>query len=228
MLIGLSVDSSYDGPQVGAVEFRIMPNDPDRSRHALDALHGRFGNVSAHLPSYMSANAVESETAFDDLGRVDHFVSHVTLHTPYNAWRRIPQLGRQILFENHNQDWHPTDAGWCRADDFKPVVDAGFELCLDTGHVLYSCMSRGRIEEAEEEFEKFLQLPIAACHLHTVGPDPAGRMVDHMLDGYDIGPWVRRIEAKYPDVILIVETGHSQFSHADKLAALARWRGLAR
>lgn len=201
--------------------------NPSRNRRVLDSLHGKFGNISAHLPSYMAASRVAEEVAFDDYGGVDHFVAHVTKHSPYASWREIVQPGRKILFENHNQDWHQTDAGWCRAEEFKPVVDAGHQICLDTGHILYSCMERGRLEDAEQVFEEFLELPIAACHLHTLGRDSEGRMVDHMLSGFDIGPWVRRIEQKWPDVVFLVETGHPQFTAEDKLSALAGWRGRA-
>jgi hypothetical protein len=214
---GVSIFESYEGPIIDATEFCLHSGNLETRKAILDSLYGRFKSISAHLPSFLPSHQIAQEVAFDD-GRIDYFVAHVTKYTPFADWKNYLNSGKRILFENHNQDWHPTDAGWCRASDFAPIVDAGQEICLDLGHILYSCFSRGNIGEAEQVFQEFLQLPIGAVHVHTMDST-----TDHSLVGYDIGPWVRAIEKKWPKAILLVEVMDPKYSVEDKIQALSVW-----
>jgi hypothetical protein len=217
MMHGVSIYESYDGPPIDATEFCLYSGNINTRKTILDSLYGRFKSISAHLPSFLPSSQIAQEVAFDD-GRIDYFVAHVTKYTPFAEWKKYLEPGKRILFENHNQDWHPTDAGWCRASDFSPIVDAGHEICLDLGHILYSCYSRGNIGESEQIFQEFLQLPIASVHVHTMDST-----MDHSLTGYDIGPWVRAIETKWPKAILLVEVMDPKYSVEDKIQALSAW-----
>lgn len=46
---------------------------------------------------------------------------------------------------------------------------------------------------------------------------------DHLLTGFDIGPWLQRIVTQHPDVILMVEVMKPEYTNEMKLDALNRW-----
>jgi hypothetical protein len=226
MKLGVSVYETYEGPELDAVEF-CLHDDFSRRSSVLADLSSRFEVVSAHLPSFMHVRDVEKETAFND-GSLHHFVAHVTKRSTgdddwASSWKFVRPVNGNVLFENHNQDWHPTDAGLCWAEQFKPIADSGHSLCLDVGHVLYASMFRALsypqwIDEAEKAFDGFLELPISAVHVHTVDRFQG---MDHQLSGFDIGPWLKRIVSRNPGVILLCET--MDHPVADKVSALKRW-----
>lgn len=226
MKSGVSVFETYSGPTLDAVEFCLHPGNLETRSVIASQLKTQFNCVSAHLPSFLFIGDVEKETQID----VDYFVAHVTKKSTHDehwkdAWQAYAKSGKKIIYENHNQDRHPTDAGLCWPDEFKPIADAGHKLCLDTGHILYSSSCKVDsatqwAELAEQVFDGFLEFPIHAVHAHTVS---AFQGPDHQLSGFDIGPWLRRIIDKNPDVILLVET--SEFSVEAKIAALHGWLG---
>lgn len=226
--IGVSIDETYDGPKLDAVEFRLH-NNFERRLSILETLSIQFGIVSAHLPSFMPVRDVERETAFND-GRLHHFVAHVTKRateddTWMDSWKFVRPINGKVLFENHNQDWHPTDAGLCWPEQFKPIVDAGHSLCLDVGHILYSSMFKVSDDaqwraHAEKAFEGFLEFPIEAVHVHTVDRYHG---MDHQLEGFDVSPWLLRIAEKNPDVIFLCETAEPRYSVAYKIHILKQW-----
>ena len=226
MLSGLSIFETYDGPPLDATEFCLHPGNLHTRCDLLSSLYGRFKSISAHLPSFMPISDVMQETAFAD-ERLTHFVAHVTKRAASdwkNSWRKVAACGRKVLFENHNQDWHETDAGLCWPAEFKPIVDAGHELCLDTGHILYASSFHVKDDSqwrdvAERNFEEFLKLPIRQVHAHTM----EWNGTDHSLHGFNVGPWIKRIVSKHPDVVILVETGVPQYTVEDKLQALRTW-----
>lgn len=231
MRYGVSVNESYDGPAVDAIEFRLHDGNLETRGDIARELLKKAPGISAHLPSFLPSAEVGREVEFDrDGGLISYFVAHVTKRAAFgdswpDAWREYAACGRRILFENHNQDWHPTDAGLCRAEQFKPIVDAGHGLCLDLGHILYSTMFHTGSdpewrEASEREFEAFLPLPIEAVHVHTVNHFGG---VDHQLEGFDVGPWIRRIVEAHPHVILVVEVMDLKYSAEDRVRALASW-----
>lgn len=228
MASGMSVDQEYGGPPVGALEFRLWEGNLGTRAAVLEELLRKAPVVSAHLPSFLPAFETPREVEFDRDGRVHHFVAHVTRRAAPDwrgAWKEYAACGRRVLFENHNQDWHPTDAGLCWPDEFFELADAGHEICLDVGHILYASMSGSSSEQewrdrAEAAFEEFLLMPVAAAHLHTV--DRLGG-ADHRLEGFDIGPWVRRIAERHPEAVLLVEVMDPDVSPEQKLAALDGW-----
>lgn len=215
MKIGLSVDETYSGPRIDALEFQLGPDNlaGHRRREILTSLAGAFAvsdkirtPVSANLPTFMPAGEIIAETAFnrESMLHVSYFTAHVTRRTPYQHWDMF---------------------GWSLAADFKPVADRGYGICLDLGHILYSQMFKAKEdaqwrEQSEREFEAFLALPIKAAQVHTVDKFKG---VDHMLDGFDIGPWVRKLVEKFPDITLVVESDYPQFTVEDKIQALWRW-----
>jgi hypothetical protein len=226
MLRGLSTFEEYDGPVVDAIEFSGK-NRGRRLQVAAD-LKKKAKVLSVHLPVFQDVKDVPDELSFDQ-DDVDYFVAHVTkkcgLSNWEDAWKHYVGHGKKVLFENHNQAWHPTDAGIIHAYQFKSLVEAGHELCLDTGHILQSNVSLSRDESewrdlCEASFEAFVQLPIAAAHIHTI--DRYGGQ-DHALEGYDIGPWVKRLVEMHPDIVLIVEIMDPKRTHEEKLATLDMW-----
>ena len=227
MITGVTVDQVWSGPPVGAIEFKAS-GDRQQRKLTVSRLLQSAPCIGAHLPSYLPASLITEERRLtgDDEQLLDHFTVHVTRHTPFEDWRRYSEGSKcRVLYENHNQDWHPTDAGWCWPQEFAPLMDAGGEICLDIGHILYASRFHARSENewvdiASQAFDGFLDLSIAACHLHTMEHFQGD---DHQLDGFDILPWVRRVIDKHPNVILLVETGHARYSDADRLAALERW-----
>lgn len=225
---GISVFETYEGPKLDAVEFSLHDDNKERRLEILNDLSSKFDYVSAHLPSFLDVHDIHSEVAFDN-GKVNHFVAHITKRSSpidwKNAWKDYVKCGKKILFENHNLDWHETDTGFCWPDEFKPLVDAGYSLCLDVGHILQASSFKSTSELhwqvlVEETFEGFLQLPIEAVHAHTMN---CFQGMDHYLDGFDISPWLHKIANKYPDTVFLVETPYTHYTIEDKIAALDKW-----
>lgn len=225
---GLSIDEDAPPHLAGfeAVEFRLHPgNMGERRADIARQLRDRFQYVSAHLPSFLPAEQLEQELAFADARQLGHFVAHVTRRSRASDWRgawsdyaRAAQTaGCRLLFENHNQDWHATDAGLCWPSEFRAIADAGHWICLDLGHLLYA--AGGQWSVADRAFSEFLEMPIRAAHLHTVAY-PGGP--DHSLTGLDIGPWVKRLVQRHPDVVLLVEV-MGGYSVTGRAAALEAW-----
>lgn len=235
MLFGVSVFESYDGPPIDAVEFSLNDGNWGTRAEIAKRLSG-FKRLSAHVPSYLPVQEMAKQLAFDGMTRVvDSFTCHVTKRSipGSDAWREAWKgyvavaAGRKLLFENHNQDWHGTDGGMCSAAEFAPLADAGHGVCLDVGHILYDSMFKARdarewSDVANRAFDSFLELPIEQVHAHTVN---AFGGEDHHLEGFDVGPWLRRIVARHPNVTVLVETGHPRYSVAEKIVAGARWLG---
>lgn len=232
MMIGTSIRGTevplYTGPIADAIEYGSHEENRDQcGQIARDLRALGFKRVSCHLHPFMRAMDVDRDLAPFRPGDVDAYVVHVTNHTPQTDWKKQLRSGHNILVENHNQDWHPTDAGWCWADQFKEAVDAGVKLCLDTGHILYAASFKTKspsewIDYAERSFEAFVGLPIEQCHIHTTN-FVNGVLLDHQPAGFDIGHWVKRIVAKHPDVTLIAEIMESKYSHEHKINALKGW-----
>src|SRR5260370_4970633 len=237
MLKASSTYESYDGPPIEAIEFSLHDGNlaGERRKDIARVLRPMVKSLSAHVPSILPVERMAEEVAFDDEGLIDFFVVHVTRSARQadwlGAWKDYAACGRVIHFENHNEQWHPTNAGMIHAEEFLPLVDAGHKLCLDTGHILYAssfqpgsmawvCSESQWLETAQAAFEKFIELPIGSVHAHSVhhltGPD-------HQLDGFDIGPWIKRIVQKNPDVVLLVEVMDPKWSQEDKLSSLETW-----
>lgn len=234
MKLGVALYETYEGHRLGGLEFCLHEGNLATRADVARRLRPYCDVLSAHLPSYLVADDVAREIEFNrDDGLVDYFVAHVTMRSKPGSpdwrgtWTQYVQHGQRVLFENHNQNTHPTDAGMVEAWEFLPIVQAGHSICLDVGHILYDASLKASgdlhrwIDLAEASFERFLPLPIEAVHVHTValgGPD-------HVLAGFDIGPWLRRIRNRHPDVTFLVEIMDPTITNEMKLRALNDWLG---
>lgn len=223
MRIGVSCYETYDGPNLDIIEFSLHNKNFETRQQIAKELLTKANAISAHIPSLLPIANIPNELAFDTENLVEYFVAHITKRGECDnwkdSWKYYNGCGKKILFENHNQDWHETDAGLCFPEDFKPVADAGYELCLDLGHILYSCFCKSKDEIewkelANKTFEQFLDLPLYAIHTHTMN-EFGGQ--DHHLSGFDIKPWVTKIKNKFPNITFMVETSMPQYTINDKL-----------
>lgn len=226
MIYGLSVREFYHGPPIDALQFHLdkttLPLAPQLIRQAR-----AFGakSVSAHLPiSEPAKNVLELARIGEGLG-LDYMVAHVTIQTPFQNWVVLKPMRHKVFIENHNQEiMDPRTAGWCWPEQFQTMVDAGFKLNLDIGHAMLCCAFQSPEDwrdKADETFYKFLRMPIAAAHVHTISRGPNGYWNDHQIDGVDIKPWVSRLVEDYPNITLIGELPNR--TDAERIAAMKAW-----
>jgi hypothetical protein len=230
MIYGVACLDSYDGPQPWALEFSVTHRNKDRIVPILDAFP-KVKNLSCHLPPHGSvAECVDlfrwCEEKVPD--RIQHYVVHITKQSPLDSWQGYIPHKNKILIENHNQElMDPNNAGLCWPEHFTSIVDAGFSLNLDLGHILMCALWAGPnwTEIAEKTFEEFLKMPIKAAHVHTMTAPFVRGNTDHSLVGWDIGPWVQRLIAKHPEVVLVSEGFVHNASPAQQLDTMRMWIG---